>query len=631
MDFFRAQDQARRNTLWLVLLFLLAVAGIIVAIYLVVALMAGQPGMHDGTAGAVRLHWEPELFATVALGTLVLIFGGSLYKVLQLARGGGAAVAESLGGRAVSRGTDDLLERRLLNVVDEMAIASGVTVPQVYVLDDEPGINAFAAGTEPNEAVVAVTRGCLEQLSRDELQGVVAHEFSHILNGDMRLNLRLMGILHGILLIALLGRIMLRASSSRRSSRSKSSGGIVLIGLALLVVGYMGVFFGKLIKAAVSRQREFLADAAAVQFTRNPQGIAGALRKIGGMDASLMQTARAEEASHMFFGQGVRSFFNLFATHPPITERIARIDPAFRAQAARRAAEAGFEAHEGAMGFAGTVRVAPGQVSASVGNLDGRHLAYAHRLLEKLPESVSADLHDSNLAASVLYAVLVVHEADAQARLAAVLGDEDAAITRRALEHLPWLREAGQDFWLPLVELGLPALRELPEAARRRLLVHVEALVRADGRLSLFEFALIAVLRHGLGIQPGGRRPAASDLHAIRQSVSQLLSLLAHAGHGDAQQAQAAFAAGAARVPLDGAWRLLARGELNTGSLEQALDRLAGLKYRFRGRLIEACVEAIAHDGRVSVTEAELLRAIGARLDCPVPPLMAGQVPGPAA
>lgn len=630
MDFFRAQDQARRNTQWLVLLFLLAVAGIIVAIYLVASMVSGPPGGHEGTPGAVRLHWDPELFAMVALGTLVLISGGSLFKVLQLTRGGGAVVAESLGGRAITRGTDDLLERRLLNVVDEMAIASGVTVPQVYVLDDEPGINAFAAGTEPNAAVVAVTRGCLEQLSRDELQGVVAHEFSHILNGDMRLNLRLLGILHGILLIALIGRIMLRASSSRRSSRSKNSGGIVLIGLALLVVGYVGVFFGKLIKAAVSRQREFLADAAAVQFTRNPLGIAGALQKIGGMDATLMQTARAEEASHMFFGQGVRSFFNLLATHPPIEERIARIDPAFRAQASLRAAEAGFVAHEGAMGFAGTTRVEPEQVRASVGNLDGRHLAYAHRLLEQLPELIRADLHDPNLAGSVVYAVLVAHEADAEARLVLVLGDGASPTTARAVGHLPWLREAGQAFWLPLVELGLPALRELPEEERRSLLANVDDLVRADGRLSLFEFALIAVLRHGLEARRGGGRPSSGDLHAIRQSISQLLSLLAHAGHGDAQKAQAAFDEAAARAPLDGEWTLLARSELTTGSLEQALDYLAGLKYGFKGRLIEACVAAIASDGQVSVTEAELLRAIGARLDCPVPPLMAGPAPATA-
>ena len=318
MDFFGEQDAARRNSRWLVVLVVLAVATIVVSLY---GVLIGIISYSDTSRMAAPVAlWQPDLFLLVGGVVSTVILLSSLFKVVQLSSGGGAKVAESLGGRLVSRSADDRLERRLLNVVDEMAIASGIPAPKVYVLDDEHGINAFAAGTSTSDAVVAVTRGTLEQLNRDELQGVVGHEFSHIFNGDMRLNIRLMGVLHGILMLALIGRVMLRGGSRGHrvssSSNKKGGGGIVLFALALFVIGYIGVFFGRLIKAAVSRQREFLADASAVQFTRNPAGIAGALKKIAGIDSTQIQHPDAESASHMFFGNGINNFLPLLATPP---------------------------------------------------------------------------------------------------------------------------------------------------------------------------------------------------------------------------------------------------------------------------------------------------------------------------
>ncbi len=285
MDFFKDQERARTNSKLLVVLFIVAVCMIIASIYLLfLVAFAYESGN----------YWHPKLLFWVSAGTLLLVSSGSLYKISQLATGGGSAVAEAMGARLVQRETTDLLEQRLLNVVDEMAIASGISVPKVYVMDDETAINAFAAGSRPSEAVVAVTRGCLEQLSRDELQGVIGHEFSHIFNGDMRLNLRLMGVLHGILIIALIGRVMMRVRTVRsRNNDARAQIALISFGLALFIIGYIGIFFGNLIKSAVSRQREFLADAAAVQFTRNPYGISGALKKIAGIDATLLKTPNA--------------------------------------------------------------------------------------------------------------------------------------------------------------------------------------------------------------------------------------------------------------------------------------------------------------------------------------------------
>lgn len=620
MDFFYAQDRSRRNTKWLVLLFLLAVCVIVVGVYLAVVVMIG---FSNSEQIAQPIHWwQPKLFAVVAAGTVLLIGAGSLYRMITLSRGGGAAVAQALGGRLVNRASEDRLERRLLNVVEEMAIASGIAAPAVYVLDDEAGINAFAAGSGPNQAVVAVTRGCLEQLGRDELQGVIAHEFSHIFNGDMRLNLRLMGILHGILLIALIGRAMLRGSAH---SRSKKSGGL-LIGLALLAVGYTGVLFGRLIKAAVSRQREYLADASAVQFTRNPVGISGALKKIGGLSASQLTTPKAEEASHMLFGQGVRSLSSLFATHPPIEQRIARLDPSFQTTGVTSTSASNVS--KVALGFAGRdqAAVTPQQLRASVGNVDSSQLGYARRLLERLPQAIADDLHDANHVTSLVYALVVAPQEEPAKVLAAVLGRDQARTAGRALAHAKWLRQAGRELWLPLVELAMPTLHELSAARRLRLLEDLDRLSMADGRLSLFEFSLIALLRQGLGEGPARRR-GQLDVPALRRDVTLVLSLLAHAGHGRGpESAHRAFTEAAALAPINGPWQLLEREALSLTSLEKALTRLRGVNFRFRGRLVEACVAAISADGRVTIHQAELLRAIGAYLDCPVPPLLPGRL-----
>ena len=329
MDFFERQDQARRNTKLLVVYFVIGVAMLILAVYAAWwgSLPASPRSQHHGYSEQAQLVlWNPQLFLVAAVGTLAVIGLGSGFKTLELAQGG-STVATMLGGRLVNPATTDPDERKLRNVVEEMAIAAGIPVPQVYVLPEERGINAFAAGHSTSDAVVAVTAGAMKLLTRDELQGVIGHEFSHILNGDMRLNLRLMGIIFGILCLAVIGRVLLYTRS--RSSKDKNP--LPLLGLVLMVIGWVGVLFGRLIQAAVSRQREFLADASSVQFTRNPAGLAGALKKIGGLSyGSKLEAAHAEEASHMFFGNGMgESFFHLMDTHPPLAERIRAIDPSF--------------------------------------------------------------------------------------------------------------------------------------------------------------------------------------------------------------------------------------------------------------------------------------------------------------
>lgn len=624
MDFFSAQDKARKNTKWLVLLFSLAVMSIILLLYL--AVIVGAFYSNTATMAEPVRWWRPEVFLITAVLTSGVILLGSLFKTLSLSRGGGAAVAASLGGRLVSRGTGETLERRLLNVVDEMAIASGVPVPMVYVLDDESSINAFAAGYDVHHAVIAVTRGCLEQLSRDELQGVVAHEFSHIFNGDMRLNIRLIGVLHGILLLALAGRIILRGGGH---GRSRNSGGIAVAGVALVVVGYAGLFFGRVIKAAVSRQREYFADAAAVQFTRNPAGLAGALKKIGGLTDKRISHPKAEEASHMFFDTGVVMRLNLLATHPPLEQRIKRLEPMFSTESLANRATAQSAGSEAVMGLAGgnALRINPGEVRRSVGNSDERHLNYAHQLLAALPPRIVMDVHDPQRARAVVYALLADSLNEPGLQLPRLLQDEDDEIIALAVSHVSGLSSGNRAARLPLIEMTIPAISEVNGGRAAILLRNCRALIEADKRLTVFEFAVLSQLERALG----GREVRQASFHRpgpaeIRSDCEVVFSLLAHAGHGDAEGARSAFRGAWKRINLERGGDLLERSLLTMRVFDEALSRLNTLKFAFKARLIEAAVAAIADDGMVTLTEAELLRAFGARLDCPIPPILPGSV-----
>jgi Zn-dependent protease with chaperone function len=365
VDFYSRQAAARGQTRWLVFAFVVALLAIALALdFVLFTFLAGRSHYY----GLSALDYARANPGQVVLSTL-LVMGvlsiASLYKSMEL-RGGGGVVARSLGGVLVSGDTTDLKRRRLLNVVEEMAIASGVPMPEVYVLEQEPGINAFAAGHTPSNAAVTVTQGALDRLSRDELQGVIGHEFSHVLNGDMRLNVQLMGWVFGLFVIGLIGRMILEVSPRNR----RNSGGLVALGFAVMVLGYIGLMAGRILQAAVSRQRERLADASGVQFTRNPQGLKGALVKIAALpEGSALVAADAEQAAHMFFAEGLS---RVFATHPPILERIRELDPHFNARELEAAA-AEPDQDPTAAEVAGHPGTAAGAVAA--GGLAGRGAA----------------------------------------------------------------------------------------------------------------------------------------------------------------------------------------------------------------------------------------------------------------
>jgi len=651
MDFFGHQERARKSTRWLVVLFVLAVLAIVASIWFAAsALLLVTDTRSDGPA-----DWQ--VLVAVTAVTLFVIASAMLWKTAQL-RSGGARVATLLGGTPVSMDPTDPKERMLRNLVEEMSIASGVPVPEIFVLEHESGINAFAAGWTPADAAVAVTRGCLEQFDRDELQGVIAHEFSHVFHGDMRLNIRLMGVLFGIVCIATIGRIVVQAvgRGAGRGSGGRGKGGgaagFVLFGLALMVIGWLGVLFARLIQAAVSRQREFLADASAVQYTRNPRGIGLALAKIGGLGGRL-QSPHAEEASHMLFADGMRRFFGgAMATHPPIEERVERVLPGFRRQlasagdmvAAATAVPAPVLA-PGAAGFAGAGdgpragrRTRPADLVAAAGDPQPADVTAARELLQRLPLELSVAARDPMRAGAVLVALLLERDNARRERQLAPLRERDATLAYEASTLFQLISRLPADLRLPLLELSTPALRAQAPAQRQGLRTLARELALGDGRLSPFEFALLRLLERHVRLpgeaptRPPGR-PTPLVQHAAATAV--VLSVLAHAGSdGDAAAAAAAFARGHRHLGPVAPMALLPVAQCDGTGLERAVDELASVSPLGKRNLLSACAEAAAADGTLTSSEADLLRALAAVWDCPLPLATAhGAAPtaGPAA
>jgi len=645
MNFFQAQDQARHNTTRLVVLFVLAVISLIVMTnLLIMAVFAYINSRGSLETQNLFQGFDWSTFGIVSIGVAAVIVAGSLYKLAQLA-GGGKVVAESLGGRLISKDSNGLLQRRVLNVVEEMSIASGTPVPPVYVLDDEPGINAFAAGFTTGDAVIAVTRGCLEQLSRDELQGVIAHEFSHILNGDMRMNIRLIGILHGILIIGLIGYFILRSGVGSSRSRSSRSGNgalaIFALGGGLMAIGFAGTFFGNMIKATLSRQREFLADASAVQFTRNPEGIAGALKKIGGLsEGSIIENPSAPEMSHAYFSNGVSSFMSsIFATHPPLVERITRLDkhwdgkfihPKPQTTIENEQVPAASEADRlrGAAVITGAVLAGNPLMQAidTVGQPSDAHVRYARAQLQQIPGLLMQAAREAYKARAVIY-VLLIHK-DAQIRDKQLLHLKqyaDDGIYEETIKLLTQIKNLDPRHRLPLIDIAVGSLRQLSPQQYAMFRDNLHKLMQADNRIDLFEWALqknvLTHLDNEFSDRPPMQRTAKyTDIAQLESECTLILSLLAHCENADSDRKQAAFAAGVGELALEKAV-LLPESAISLALLNAAMDKLALLKPLVKPRLLKACVACITADGEVSATEAELLRALSAVIDCPMPPL----------
>lgn len=654
MNFFEQQDQAQKSTRKLIAFFCLAIISLVAITTLFIAFFLtfsggnstahsayGQP-LSDLSFRAIGQTLSWELLASVAIIITSLVTIGSLYKLQQLKRGG-QAVALALGGKPLLPDTDNIHERKLLNVVEEMAIASGTPVPSVYLLE-ENAINAFAAGHDPHDAVIGVTRGCMELLDRDELQGVISHEFSHILHGDMRINLRLLGLLHGILLIGLIGSMLARSGSHRshyRSSGKRNGSGIILLGWGLVIIGYSGTFFGKLIKSAISRQREFLADANAVQYTRNPHGISQALQKIGGCAyGSQLFHPNTEQFSHMYFGESNHSMFSdLMATHPPLEVRIKRITPAWNGQfpsvnvhsggVSSPQAESG---QSGYSGFSGSAQNAgvnnslkpstasdPADTIDSVANPSPAHLNRAREILTALPASLKEGANNPFTARAIVYNLLINADQNSEIQWQQLQQRAHPVVYKTAVKLKADVEALSSELKLPLFELTIPALRGLSKPQYDVFKSNVIALIRADKAVNIFEWALYRILLNALEDRPHQHNSLAS-LTQLAVPIQQLLSTLTHAGHREASKAEDAFNNSMQELKLSNL-PLLGQELATLPMLDGAITQLRSLKPLKKPALLKALISCIQHDGQITPREFELFRAIADSLDCPVPPL----------
>ncbi len=662
MNFFEHQDQAHRESKKLLFLFLLAVVAIVVAVNFVAA------GLWIWTKGGghfAAVHVYPKgYFLAISIVTILVIAGGSLFQMAQL-KDGGDAVAEMAGGRLVDPNSRDRQERRLLNIVEEMALASGIACPKVYILDQEEAINAFAAGYHQNEAVVAVTRGTLNRLNRDELQGVIGHEFSHIMNGDMRMNVKLIGVLFGIQMIAGLGEILLNWGARFGSSRSRDEKGpsiqllMIALGAALFAIGYIGIFCGRLIKSAVSRQREYLADASAVQFTRNPDGIGGALKKIGGLTkvnqcGSRIRNPNAEQLSHMFLGAAKPSLLSgMFATHPPIETRLERLygRPVdfLSADVIAEESEVGQQDMSNAMGFAGNPipwtggstkaeGINPSNLAGEVHNsamafhpqfgyqAPDQKMPAAEVLKTTIPQDIRGAARDPQAASALVYALLL-DRADAKAYQVQIevlnrSVPHLCAMTTLFLEQVESLSRATR---LPILDLATPALRSLDVDQKKQMMAVVSRLIIADQTVTQAEFVLQTILERRLSETSGRVVPLRyGKLAELPSQTALILSLMAHT-HGE--RAQAVFSEVANRlqeVSLQSS-DFVAKQAIDYFQVKQSLTQLNQLAPLAKPFLIRALLQVAGE--QFEVDAADLIKTICAAIDSPVPEQVNQQYP----
>ena len=593
-DFFERQEKARRATRRLVFWFAFGLAGTAAAVYFLVIFALKASGCYDASSASL---WDPKTAACVFAGTLMVVGGASLVKSREFGSSAGADVARQLGGRDVSPDASRPDERRLINVVQEMSLASGVPVPRIFILENERGINAFAAGTRTDRAAVAVSRGALDKLSRDELQAVVGHEFSHILNGDMQLNIRLVGWIFGLIVISLLGQILLRAgafSPRTRSRDGKNAAALVLlIGVGLIAIGFISQIFAQIIQAAISRHRERLADASATQFTRNPKALANALSRIGGDAAgSRISSPRAGEFAHLFFASGVNA---LFATHPPLEERIRALDPSWDGE------------------FLPPLS-APERAENAEANLSGlRNVSETN----SVPPFLAEMTRSADDAKTLICLLMMTDSPERNVEQAKILLEREKSAVFKKMEHL-WerMRNFPREKRIAAVLVAAPALRELSARDRREFCETLDLLAQTDGNVSIFEFCILAAVR-GLLLSESQRKLSPSD---VRSEAELVLNFFLRGNKTPRSRwAQDLSAALAKQTMFPGTLRVLDEAALNLPALESAFRTLRASPIRIREQLLFTARDVIAADGEITPEENDVLSAFAVALACPAP------------
>lgn len=637
MDFFGRQQAAKQASSRLLWYFIFAVSIIFIGVNALLYLVAVVTTHETGQGSWLWHDWSQQAL----LGTLWLVAGGSLLEWFLL-RKGGTAVAKMLNAQAIDFASQDAVQRQFINVCEEMAIASGVPVPSLYVLPQESTINAFVAGYRAQDSVLVVTQGALTHLTRDELQAVIGHEFSHILNGDMRLNTYMLSVLAGMLAVGQVGDFLMRSPTGDHP-KHKSVTPFWPLGLGMWFVGYIGLVLGRLIKAAISRERENLADAASVQFTRNPDALAGALYKIGQYD-SYLSSWHAEQMSHMCFGESV-SFSQWFATHPPLKLRIQTISPTFltrikyqqtKPTAATASSSMSVPQTPSVLAFSGEIIQAPQVVTPfpitptsdnieficdapmtkMVGELQWADLQSAQYLHRSLSVEVSRALQSTAGAKAVLFALIAQEQGCSRQDLTQFFASQNSL-----MQWVSQLQQAlacsDNRLALPIVELAIPRLLGLTTEERQQFMSELQRLAWLNQQLSVFEFSLLKLIEQALN-KPKVIFREQTLQQLARPCAQWIMTLLQYGSHQPSQYARIyqqllspIFALSMPAMPSPQQATLLA--------LDATLKKFNSLNLEGKKQLINLTATTIQSDGVLHRTEYELLRVLAALLNCPMP------------
>ncbi|WP_024953702.1 M48 family metallopeptidase [Sulfurospirillum arcachonense] len=631
MNFFEAQERAKKNTFVLIFLFAFAILSSIVLLnfFLMIVWNYMEFNMLILSIDDFIKSFEWGRFLQVSLVVLALVVLASAYKLNELSQGG-HIVAESLGGRLISRNSNDPSERVILNVVEEMAIASGIGVPPVYILEQE-GINAFAAGLSYDDAIIGVTRGCVQKLSRDELQGVIAHEFSHIFNGDMRLNIQASGVLHGILFIGEIGYTMLDAlgnSSSSKSRDDKASGTSIAlaVGLGFLIIGYLGSFIGSIIKALISKQREYLADASAVQFTRNNQGIANALKKIGGnTQSSFIKNKNATTYSHFYFSNALSSSF-LFSSHPPLKKRIYRLDSGWNGhyivpdvkEVKNDFVTEKNKKREDIFKTMSTISVLSS--IDDIGQPKEKHLKKSAQLIDSLPPVLLEMSKEPFSAQGLILALLASKEGEVFKEQHTILSQENRALfsmVQKALQYTPSLPKEG---YLPLIQLSLTSLKMMSLNQYKTFRKIVLNWMYANFYLSFFEWNLKHLVLYPLDIYFGISKQS-KDVHthlgAIKTELEFFVSVLVSTQTTDEKEAVILFDKAKKSIGAT-ALQFVQCRPIDYELLDKMVGQIQQAKPMLRKRILELAIACLSVDGEICVNDMQILHAIAATFRLPL-------------
>ncbi|MDR2635269.1 MAG: M48 family metallopeptidase [Campylobacteraceae bacterium] len=624
MNFFEQQNSAKKRSRLLITLFLLGTIGICALVSYVcgaIALYYSSRGDAGLSLFNVLQNAPSKLLLVSFFTTFAVIVLESLSKISILSNNGGKTIALSLGGRYLNKNTVAIEERILLNVVDEISIASGIPSPPVYLLDKDNTINAFAAGMTYDDAVIGVTKGAIDYLNRDELQGVIAHEFSHIFNGDMKLNIRAIGILHGILFISLVGEFLMRSFSK---GNNKNGGVFVLAGFALYITGYIGLFFGSLTKAAINRQREYLADASAVQFTRHPRGLANALKKIGGV-GSFISSVKADEFSHLYFSSGVKNLFS-FSTHPPLEKRIRALEPSWNGKVIvpklikHKEKKHMQEGNEKTLKFATTTAAILNNVD-NIGTLNPQKLDDAAQKIEHIPQILRECTTHPILAQLIIFSMLLDTNKTIKKIQENIIENEFYQNTSENFHAIKnAVSELDKEANLNLINLSMATLKSITKEQYFLFRSLVNRLIEADKSVSWFELNLKYLVLYPLDISFGLQNIPAevySNLTPINLEISTLLSAIACSQFDDEQSAQDAFnkmadiadAKTLKYVPLQ---------NISLPLLENAYYTAQKCKPILRRKIFEIAIGLLKSNGKINAKDLETVHALAALLHLPI-------------